>query len=150
MAKIIAAGVCVLVILGLCLLLLVVLWSDVNSAREYKTAARCAGCVRRQLENVSVNAYGSGLIGMRRRVFLQYEVDFMVNGVMRRGVLQTREKLQPGAMTEVRYVICADTGLPRVVNRVYSDRLMELLIGLVGGLILAAAIIALKAKGILK
>jgi len=146
MAKIITTGLCVPIILGLCLLLYVVIWSDISSAREYKNAARCTGRVRRQLEKVSVNVYGSGLIGMRRRRYFQYEVDFVVDGGMRSGVLQTRDKLQPGAITEIRYIICADIGLPHVVNRMYSDRLMELLIGFVGGLIMAAVIIVLKAK----
>lgn len=145
MTKVILAFVGCLAILLLIFLLCLALYSDIKAARQYRKATPCRGRVRKQLGKTSVNAYGSGLIIMHRRVYCQYQVDFQVNNSIWSGVVQTRAKnLHPGDLVDIRYMINTSTGVPEVISGVYWDRLKELMIGGALGIILAAAIIALK------
>lgn len=145
----IVAGILGFFLLAIIVLILaLILMSDLQSAKTYKNARQCTGIVCRILENCQMNAYGSGAIGMRKRTYRQYEVTYQVNGNTYIGIVQTKEKhLAPGDTVVVHYVQNEDTNEPKIVTGMYADRLRELLIGVVFGVILAVGIIFLKSNG---
>lgn len=127
--------------------LLLYIRSDIRSAQLYKYADRTIGVIKRQLEDCRVSAYGSGMVGMRRRIYHQYEVEYQIQGRTYTGILQTRKKLEIADKAELRYILKKDSNEPELITSAYADRLKELAIGIIFGVILAAGIIILKMNG---
>lgn len=123
-------------------LLFLFIASDLKSAKKYKHAIQSTGKVKKKLENYIMNAYGSGLIGKRRRIYYQYEVEYQVDGKRYMGVLQTKEKrLNEGDTVEVRYIWKEGTNEPKIATCIYADRIKELAIGGILGIVFAIGII---------
>lgn len=122
-------------------LLFLFILSDYKSAQKYKHASRSRGKVKKQLEKYCINAYGSGLIGKRRRIYHQYEVEYLVDGKKCVGILQTKEKkLNEGDIVEVRYNWKEGMSEPQIATSIYADRIKELAMGGILGIILAIGI----------
>lgn len=148
MGKAVLILIITLIIVMAALFLFLSILSDLKSAQIYKNANQSIGKVKHQLESGKVNAYGSGAVGMRRRTYQQYEVEYQAEGKTYTGVLQTKEKnLGIGDEADVRYIWNRETNEPEIVSGAYADRLKELTLGGVFGVILAAGIIILKVNG---
>lgn len=127
----------------------VAFWLSISNDRKmmklYKSAETCTGVIIRRREDYRLNAYGSGVLGMRKRVYSQYDVEFYPNGYITEGVYQTKEKnLNPGDTVTVHYILHPQTGKPYIVSKIYGDRLKELILGAILGVLLSAAIIFYK------
>lgn len=150
MGSIVLAVVIAFFIIMIVILFLLFLLQDIRSAQIYRKAGQSIGKVKRQLEDKKINAYGSGIVGMRRRIYYLYEVDYEVQGKTYTGILWTKKKnLDIGAEVNVRYARNKDTNEIELVTSVCADRLKELLIGGIIGVLFAAAIIILKMNGMI-
>lgn len=150
MGSIVLAVVIAFFIIITVILFLLFLLQDIRSAQVYRKADQSIGKVKRQLEDKKINAYGSGIVGMRRRIYHLYEVDYEVQGKTYTGILWTKKKnLEIGAGVNVRYARNKDTNKIELVTSVCADRLKELLIGGIIGVLFAAAIIILKMNGMI-
>lgn len=150
MGSIVLAVVIAFFIIITVILFLLFLLQDIRSAQVYRKADQSIGKVKRQLEDKKINAYGSGIVGMRRRIYHLYEVDYEVQGKTYTGILWTKKKnLEIGAGVNVRYARNKDTNEIELVTSVCADRLKELLIGGIIGVLFAAAIIILKMNGMI-
>lgn len=148
MGKIVLAMTITAFILVFVVFLFLFLLRDMKSSQIYKNADQSMGKVKRQLEDGKINAYGSGLVGMRRRTYHQYEVEYQVRDKTYAGILWTKKRnLHTGDEVQVRYVRNKDTDEIEIVNGACTDRLRELAIGGVFGILLAAGIIILKMNG---
>lgn len=115
---------------------------DIESAKKYKNAYRSTGKIIKQLDNYKITAYGSGIFGMHRRIYHQYEVEYQADGKTCMMVLQTKKKgLSAGDTIEVRYVIEKNTREAKGVTCIHADRIKELVLGSILGFILAIGII---------
>lgn len=150
MGSIVLAVVIAFFIIITVILFLLFLLQDIRSAQVYRKADQSIGKVKRQLEDKKINAYGSGIVGMRRRIYHLYEVDYEVQGKTYTGILWTKKKnLEIGAGVNVRYARNKDTNEIELVTSVCADRLKELLIGGIIGVLFAAAIIILNMNGMI-
>ena len=137
-----------ILIVAAALILFLVVSGDIESAKRYKRAENAAGVVVGQREDYSLAAYGGGAAGMKRRRYRQYEAEFEVDGKKYKGIVQTKQKgLEAGDSIEVRYLKDSMGDEAVVVTRVFYDRLRELIVGFLGGIVLSIVIIYLKING---
>lgn len=150
MGNVVLAVVIAFFIIIIVILFLLFLLRDIRSAQIYRKADQSIGKVKRQLEDKKINAYGSGIVGMRRRIYHLYEVEYEVQGKTYTGILWTKKKdLDIEEGVNVRYVRNKDTNEIELVSSVCADRLKELLIGGIFGVLFAAAIIFFKINGMI-
>ena len=124
--------------------------ADMKSGRRYRDAAACTGIVMEQIEDYQISAYGSGGTGTHTRIYRQYKIEYVLNGTVHYGVLRTKEKnLAPGSQVNVKYAYNERTGQPQILDPSRGDRVMELGIGAVLGVILTIILMFLKSKGLM-
>lgn len=145
MVNIIIIAVVLLIVCAAFIILGMSISNDRKLMKLYEGAETCTGVIIRRREDYKLNAYGSGVMGMRKRVYRQYDVEFYPNRAVAEGVYQTKEKnLNPGDTVMVHYVLHPQTGKPYIVSKIYGDRLKELLLGIIFGVLLSTAIIFYK------
>lgn len=150
MGNVVLAVVIAFFIIIIVILFLLFLLRDIRSAQIYRNADQSIGKVKRQLEDKKINAYGSGIVGMRRRIYHLYEVEYEVQGKTYTGILWTKKKdLDIEEGVNVRYARNKDTNEIELVTSVCADRLKELLIGGIFGVLFAATIIFFKINGMI-
>lgn len=124
--------------------------ADIKSDRRYRNGAVCTGTIIKQMEDYKISAYGSGGAGTHTRTYKQYKVEYELNGMIYCGVLRTKEKnLVPGSQVNVKYAYNERTGQPQILDPSRGDRVRELGIGVVLGVILAIVLVCIKSKGMM-
>lgn len=142
MVNIIIIGAVLLILCIIFFVLAVSLSNDRKMMKLYKQAELCTGIIIKQREDCRINAYGSGVMGMRKRSYSQYDVEFYPHGTVATGIYQTKEKdLKPGDTVTIHYVLHPQTGKPCIVSRIYGDRLKELMLGIILGVAFSAVMI---------
>lgn len=122
---------------------------DIKETKKYINAKRTIGKVKNKIEDTTINAYGSGVIGMRLRNYKQYMVEYEVQGMLYTGVVQIKRKKQIDEdAVEVRYCLNDETGVPEIVTCMYKDRLVELILGGILGLALVIICIIMEMNGL--
>lgn len=134
----------------LVLFLLYAISRDIKTKRRYDTADTCVGIVLRKIEDYRTDFYGSGISGVQKRRYSQYEVEYILKGQLYQGVYRTKQaNLDIGSKVILKYVIHETTGQPVLLNTVAGDKVKELIIGIIGGVILAGILFYMKSKGMM-
>lgn len=124
--------------------------ADMKSGRKYRNGAVCTGTIIERMEDYKISAYGSGGAGTHTRTYKQYKVEYELNGIIYHGVLRTKEKnLAPGSLVNVKYAYNERTGQPKILDPSRGDRVRELGIGAILGVILAVILFFLKSRGLM-